>query len=98
MAQIIAAGDEDFSRYMIRQLVDRVKLNKAAYEGAKKTAKEGEDSRSFIIRSKIAFNEADFEKMTSDDHKALHVIVAMSDPELKTNLLKLNEPITLMKV
>ena len=59
---------------------------------------EGEYPRSYIIRSKIAFNKADYEKMTSDNHKALHIIVAMSDPELKTNLLKLAGPITLIKV
>ena len=59
---------------------------------------KGEDPRSYIIRSKIAFNKSDYEKMSIDDHKALHIIVAMSNPELKTNLLKLVEPITLAKV
>ena len=44
MAQVIAAGDEDLTHYMIWQLVDRVKLNKAAYEGASKAAKDLCDS------------------------------------------------------
>ena len=59
---------------------------------------EGENPRSYIIRSKITFNEAEYEQMTSDDHKVLHIIVAMSDPEVNTNLLKLAEPRTLAKV
>ena len=44
MAQVIAASDEVLTDYMIRQLVDRVKLNKAAYTTANKAVKDLYDS------------------------------------------------------
>ena len=39
MANLIA-GEEDLSDYMTRQLVERIKQNRTAYEGAYKSAKE----------------------------------------------------------
>jgi hypothetical protein len=47
---------------------------------------------------KLAFHESEYDKMSTEDHKVLHLITAMVDPKLREDLIKIKAPLTLVKV